>query len=151
MSADGSTAVDAAVRLAIYGALAEHGVAPTWADVARGTGLDGDTVAASVTRLVAAHVIVLDAAGELRMAMPFSAVPTPFRVRSTRSSWWANCAWDALGIAAATGRDVEIATDCPDCGAAMGLGVRGGELAVDEGIAHFAIPAARWWDDIGFT
>ena len=142
---------DTVVRRAIYATLGECGVAPSWAEVAQETGLDASAVAASVARLVAAHVIVLDAAGELRMAMPFAAVPTAFRVCSGDRAWWANCAWDALGIAAATARDVEIATDCPDCGSPLVLGVRDGELTVGEGVAHFAVPAAKWWDDIGFT
>lgn len=142
---------DTVVRRAIYRALAERGVAPTWAEVARETGLDAGMVRESAARLAEAHLLVLDAAGELRMAMPFSAVPTAFRVRSEERAWWANCAWDALGIAAATGRDVKITTDCPDCGSPLVLGVTGGELHHDEAVVHFAVPAARWWDDIGFT
>jgi hypothetical protein len=33
----------------------------------------------------------------------------------------------------------------------MELRVEGGELGEGDGVAHFAVPAARWWDDIGFT
>ena len=142
---------DDVVRRAVYGALAERGVAPTWKEVARETGLGSAAVAASVERLAAAHVLVLDSAGELRMAMPFSALPTAFRVRSGDRAWWANCAWDALGIAAATDRDVDVATDCPDCRSPLVLGVRDGEVVFGEVVAHFAVPAAHWWDDIGFT
>lgn len=72
-------------------------------------------------------------------------------MRAGERAWWANCAWDALGIAAATGRDVKIATECADCGAPLALAVRGGMLAAGKGVAHFAVPAARWWDDIGYT
>jgi hypothetical protein len=32
----------------------------------------------------------------------------------------------------------------------MQLEVRGSELEA-EGVAHFAVPAGQWWDDIGFT
>jgi hypothetical protein len=32
----------------------------------------------------------------------------------------------------------------------MQLEVERGELHAD-GVAHFAVPAAHWWDDIGFT
>ena len=38
------------------------------------------------------------------MAMPFSALPTAFRVVVGERSVWANCAWDAFGIAAALER-----------------------------------------------
>lgn len=151
LSEHNAAVVDAAIRVAIYEMLVERGVAPTRAELARVTGLAANAVATSMARLAAAHVLVLDDAGELRMAMPFSAVPTAFRVRSDDRAWWANCAWDALGIAAATGRDVDITTDCPDCGAPLALGVRNGALQSSEGVAHFAVPAARWWDDIGYT
>jgi hypothetical protein len=32
------------------------------------------------------------------MLNPFSAVETPHRVEAGGRSWFANCAWDALGI-----------------------------------------------------
>jgi hypothetical protein len=143
--------IDRAVRLAIYERIAETGEAPTRGEVAGATALSDGAVAESFARLADAHVLVLDDAGDVRMAMPFSAVPTPFRVRSGTRGWWGNCAWDALGIAAATGRDVEIDTECPDCNAPLALEVRGGTLVAGEGIAHFAVPASRWWEDIGFT
>ena len=33
----------------------------------------------------------------------------------------------------------------------MRLRVEAGELIDGDGLAHFAVPAAHWWDDIGFT
>ena len=53
-------------------------------------------------RLDRAHALVLDAdTGAIRMANPFSAVPTPHRVHADGRRWHANCAWDAFGICAA--------------------------------------------------
>jgi Alkylmercury lyase len=144
--------LDDLVRGAIYDALAESGRSPARADVARVTGLRPDDVAAAYQRLSDRHVIVLDPeSGEVWMAMPFSAVPTAFRVSSGATQWWANCAWDALGIAAATQRDVTVDTTCPDCGDPLRLDVRRGAVPAGPGIVHFAVPAAHWWDDIGFT
>ncbi|HET7566132.1 MAG TPA: organomercurial lyase [Gemmatimonadaceae bacterium] len=151
MSEHDAAGVDAIIRVAIYETLVERGVAPTRAELAHATGLAANAVATSMARLAAAHVLVLDDAGDVRMAMPFSAVPTAFRVRSGDRAWWANCAWDALGIAAATECDIAITTECPDCGAPLTLGVRNGALQSSEGVAHFAVPAAHWWDDIGYT
>jgi hypothetical protein len=85
------------------------------------------------------------------MAMPFSAVPTPFRVTTAEGAWFANCAWDALGIPAALGVDARIATSCADCGQPMTTEVHGGHLVNDSGVILFAVPAAHWWDDIRFT
>lgn len=41
---------------------------------------------------------------------PFAMTPTRFWVTSKRGGWWANCAWCALGIAAALQTDVRIIT-----------------------------------------
>ena len=40
---------------------------------------------------------------------------------------------------------------CPDCGRPMGLRVQGGVLQEQDGVAHFAVPARQWWDNIGYT
>jgi len=146
---------DALVRQAIYRSFAERWTPPTRSSVAAAAGLDAADVAASYDRLALARAIVLDPlSGEVRMAMPFSAVPTAFRVRGLggeHAAWWANCAWDALGIAAATRRDVEIVTECADCHEHLVLRVVDGAPDDLSLVVHFLVPAARWWDDIGFT
>ena len=76
------------------------------------------------------------------MAAPLSARPTPFLVTTPLGTYFGNCVWDALGIAAMLGHDARIDTDCADCGAAMTLEIEGGELRA-EGVAHFAVPAAH--------
>jgi hypothetical protein len=103
-------------------------------------------------RLHEAHALVLTASKlELRMANPFSAAPTAHRVRAREQWWYANCAWDAVGICAALGADGRIETSCPDCREAIAVELRGA-LPDDAGLVfHSLVPAARWWDDIGFT
>ena len=143
---------DALVRLAIYESFATRGTPPTRAGIVVVTGFDANAVAASYERLAIGRAVVLDAVtGEIRMAMPFSAVPTAFRVRASGVTWWANCAWDALGIGAATGRDVEIVTQCPDCHERLVLHTVDGVPEEVPWVVHFLVPVARWWDDIGFT
>jgi hypothetical protein len=86
------------------------------------------------------------------MLHPFSAVPTPHRVVSAGRSWYANCAWDALGIPAALHADGDVESACADCGEPVRLTVRDGELVGGADLlVHFVVPARRWWDDIGFT
>ncbi|HEX5974735.1 MAG TPA: organomercurial lyase [Rubrobacteraceae bacterium] len=85
------------------------------------------------------------------MANPFSAVPTPFLVRAGDRSWYGNCIWDAMGISAMLQQDAVIEASCGCCGMAMQVTVVNGSLEEAPGIAHFAIPAARWWDDIVFN
>jgi hypothetical protein len=132
---------DLAMRARIYDALLRSGHAPAAADL-------GDRDA--LQRLADGHVLVLDDAGEILMAPPFSAVPTPFLVQTSTLRAFGNCIWDALGIAAMLQSDVEIATSCGDCGTAMGVAVRDGVVAGD-GLMHFALPARQWWQDIVFT
>ena len=146
------TDTDYAVRHEILTALSRD--APvTRISVMQTLGLDYVEVSASYARLAADHVIVLDAAtGEVWMALPFSAVPTPFRVVAGDVAVWANCAWDAFGVAAALERDVSFTTPCPGSGAVITAGVRHGTAYASPGVvAHVGVPAARWWDDIGFT
>ena len=146
------TTVDLAVRHCILTALAS-GATPTRVSIAQALGLDYAQVTASYAALAATHVVVLDTgSGEVWMAMPFSAVPTPFRVVVGDRSVWANCAWDAFGIAAALGEDVSFATPCPASDAVIAGGVRRGVAFAHPGaVAYVGVPAARWWDDIGFT
>ena len=109
-------------------------------------------VRSAMERLHAAHAIVLDSATrEPWMALPFSSVPTPFAIEGGGRSWFANCAWDAFGIPILVGVDAVISTTCQDCEAQIVYRVEQRRLADAHGVVHFAVPAARWWDDIGFT
>jgi len=103
-------------------------------------------------RLHDAHALVLDAeTREIRMANPFSAVPTPFRVESGGRRWFGNCAWDAFGICAALGVDGRIETVCADCDEPIEVRVRDGRPDDETLVFHCLVPAAQWWDDIVFT
>jgi hypothetical protein len=59
--------------------------------------------------------------------------------------------WDGFGVLAMVGADGVVSASCPDCGEPLELRVRGGELEPVDAVVHFAVPAARWWDNIGFT
>ena len=101
---------DDRVRLSVYRHFVRRGLAPEVHDLGDELGASPAVIAASLERLAAAHVLVLDRASRrLWMAMPFSAVPTAFRVRTSGGEWWANCAWDALGISA-MGALISLAT-----------------------------------------
>jgi hypothetical protein len=145
--------LDRDVRLAVYRGFVDDGRPPAPPEIARTLGVDTSTVEASLRRLADAHVLVL-APGTpyVWMANPFSAIPTPFSVRTAGRDYWGNCIWDALGIAACLGTDARIDTFCPDCAEPLSLQVRDGELqSPAECMIHFAVPAAHWWDDIGST
>jgi hypothetical protein len=85
------------------------------------------------------------------MANPLSAYPTPFRVTTQRGAWWASCVWDAFGIPAMLGEDGVIETADQVTGEPFELRIEDGELQPAEAVAHFAVPASRWWENIGYT
>jgi hypothetical protein len=144
--------LDSRVRLAVYRHFVRFGEAPTLRDVGDEVGASPAAVADSFERLAAAHILVLDPATRgLWMAMPFSAVPTSFRVTTPSGQWWANCAWDALGVSAMLQAPAEIITTCSGCGDPPPVRTTGREVSTGAGVVHFAVPAASWWDDIGFT
>ena len=99
-----------------------------------------------------AHALVLNPdTDELRMANPFSAVPTAYRVRAAGRWWYGNCAWEALGICAALHADGRIESSCPDCGEPYAVNVAGQTADRPDLLFHCLVPAAHWWDDIIFT
>lgn len=113
---------------------------------------DEAEVRAGWRRLHEAHALVLNpATDEIRMANPFSAVPTAYRVSAKGRWWYANCAWDAFGVLAALDVDGRIESSCPDCGEPYAVEVRGRKIDAFELLFHCLVPAARWWDDIVFT
>ena len=110
-------------------------------------------VTAAFIQLGDSHVYVLEPGDptRLRMANPFSAVPTSFHVDVGPRSYFGNCAWDALGIVSLLGGDGRVTTRCPDCQESLILEVAGGRLVHGEGFVHFGVPARHWWDDIIHT
>ncbi|NOT00655.1 MAG: hypothetical protein HOP29_08510 [Phycisphaerales bacterium] len=135
------------------------------------------------------------------MAPPFSGIETPFLVRANGKGYYANCVWDALGVAATLHADAVVEAFDGHTGEPMRIEVRNGALVRSEvrdgtsvpadvrdggpvpvqirdgapvpmkvrdgtvvpvamrdatpvpteAVAHFAVPAARWWTDIVFT
>jgi hypothetical protein len=143
--------IDPRVRAAVYETTLRNGAPPAGSQVAIALQLPVAEVLASFRRLAEAHMLVLQRdSGEILMANPFSAVPTPFRVRAGSLASYGNCIWDALGIPAMLGSDAEIETSCADCGTAARIAVRDGAVH-GEGLMHFAVPAHSWWDDIVFN
>jgi hypothetical protein len=143
---------DVAVRNLTYHLFVDRGHAPTVADVATAAGSTASEIRAAWRRLHDVHALVLHpATSELRMANPFSAVVTAYRVHAAGRSWYANCAWDAFGICAVLHVDGRIETVCPDCNDAIECEVRAAQPSDKSLLFHCLVPASAWWDDIVFT
>ncbi len=143
---------DLDLRNRTYQLVVALGRVPSAEELATSCGLPVQRVRDGWRRLHAEHAVVLDASGtQLRMANPFSAVPTAYRV-SARGRWWyANCAWDAVGVCAALHCAGRIESSCLDCGEPLAVQVQPGQAPVEPWVFHCLVPAARWWDDIAFT
>ena len=136
------------LRHAIYAGLAATGAIPSRSELATSAG-GSDQLDAQLRALHDHHQLVLDADLSIRMALPFSGIPTDHIVRSGDRRWFANCAWDALAIPAAMGIDAAIEAPWLDDGTPVDLHIVDGELRGDtDAHVHFVIPARRWWDDI---
>jgi len=144
-------ASDVVLRNMTYRRFVELGRAPTVSEVANAIGVSDAEVRAGWQRLHDAHALVLDGAGDIRMANPFAAQPTPFRVEAAGRSWYANCGWDAFGIGAALRADSSIRAACADCGTPIDIAVNDGRSDRTDLVFHVPIPAASWWNDIGYT
>jgi len=145
------------VRLRLYRMFLDLGRCPSSAEVAASLQCGVSDVATAFQEFAAAHMLVLQpGSGEVLMANPLSAVPTPFVVETQSDtgskSWYGNCIWDALGVIAMLQRDGRVLTSCGCCGESMTVSVHKGDVeAKPPGVVHFAIPAKRWWDDIVFN
>lgn len=149
---DAEQAFDKVVRHHVYDSVMQSGLLPTIAETSSALARSPADVRDSFQRLADGHILVLQqGSGEILMANPFSAVPTPFLVKAGGQAYYANCIWDAMGIPAMLKQDAIIEASCGCCSTAMTLNVTNGSLEEAQGIAHFAIPAAHWWDDIVFN
>jgi hypothetical protein len=144
---------DTAVKLHIYKVIAETTRAPTSMEVAEALKTSSQEVEGAFQRLYEKRLLVLEPGNNsrIRMAPPFSGVKTSFVVEVGGKSYYANCAWDALAIPAALHSDGEINASDGFTGEAMLLQVRDGSPVPEECVIHFAVPAAKWWDDIIYT
>ena len=143
---------DTKLRQAVYQHFANTGQAPSLAQIAAQLGCTEHDVRAGYARLRANRVLLLEPDGEtIRMAPPFSGVPTPHITVVGRQTYFANCAWDALGIAAALHQEAVVHSSCGQSGAPLRLRVGLDGPEPSSWLFHCQVPAARWWADLIFT
>ena len=144
---------DTQVKLAIYGMIAESGEMPTAREIAQTIDLSEQDVCDAFVRLHSKRLLVPEPGdpSRIRMAPPFSGIPTAFPVNANGKRYYANCVWDAYGVAAALHADALIPASDGQTGEPLILEIKNGRPLPKPYVAHFAVPAARWWDDIVFT
>ena len=142
-------ATDRLVRASVFELLVAGSQDVTLADLSVSTGLPRRAVAESLVRLADEHRLVLSVERDrVVMAHPFSTVPTGYRAEIGDRVWSANCAWDAFGILALLGDGNAVASPL---GRSESVWTVSDGVVEPGGVVHFVVPAARFWDDIGFT
>jgi Alkylmercury lyase len=145
--------LDIKVKLAIYEVTAETGRVPNSWEIARKIDIDEDEVLSALGRLHGKRLLLPEPGDprRIRMAPPFSGIQTAFPVGANGKLYYANCVWDAYGIAAALHCDAISRTSDGHTREPLTLEVKNGEPVLKSYVAHFAVPAAHWWDDLIFT
>lgn len=144
---------DTTVKLNIYTTIARTAQIPSAPEVAQALGATLEDVLAAFKTLYQKRLLVPEPGdpSRIRMAPPFSGIETPFRVNVQDKMYYANCAWDAFGIPAALHANASVHTSDAYSGEPITLEVRNGQPIPQPCVIHFAVPAARWWEDILYT
>ncbi|MBM4422782.1 MAG: hypothetical protein FJ030_05250 [Chloroflexi bacterium] len=141
------------VRTFIYQHFAATTRAPGLGEIARHFGLSAGQAGETLTALHEKHALFLEPGTlDIRIANPFSAIPTPFEVEADGKRYWANCAWDSFGIPAALhATEAAIRSVCAHSGAPLSLSVKQGRAVSSGEVVHFLVPFQRWYEDMTFT
>jgi Alkylmercury lyase len=144
---------DTTVKLNIYDTIARTTRPPTNLEIAQALDAPLPEVEAAFARLHSKRLLVPEPGdpSRIRMAPPFSGIPTSFPVKVQDRLYYANCAWDALGIPAALHQDAVIEASDAYTGEAITLEIVNGQPNDQGCVIHFAVPAALWWQDIIYT
>jgi hypothetical protein len=147
-----SASLDSTVRHAINLHAIHTGFAPDVKTLADSLKRPFEEIERSLDRLAGNRGLVLHPGSHrIWIAHPFSFAPTAFWVTSARGSWWGNCAWCSLGIAAMLEEDATVVTRAGGEAATLEVAVRDGAVQQSELLVHFAVPAAKWWDNVHYT
>jgi hypothetical protein len=140
------------IRAFVYRYIADTTRAPRMDETAARFALTPDEAASAYQALHTRHALFLNPdTHEILMANPFSNVETPFRVHAHGKTFFANCAWDSLGIPATLHCDADVEAVCAQGGEAISLQVRAGKVSKSDVLVHFLVPFKHWYDNLVFT
>jgi hypothetical protein len=138
-----------AVRHFIYQYIVEHEQPPSVEETATGLAIGLAEAENAYRGLHERHAILLKPGSlDVRIANPFSGVPTAFLVHANGHTYWANCAWDTLGIAAALHSDARIEAVCADTQTPAEIHVEHGAVRGNGEVIHLPVPYRNWHDDL---
>lgn len=141
-----------ALRIFVYDEIVARGLPPKSSEIASHFGTSADIARREIGALKIGKTILPDPkSGEIWMAGPFSSAQTPYQVVRDSRRWWANCAWDMLGIPMILKERATVTTGCTDCGSPLTVDCDPNTPPTTDAVVHFFVPARSWYEDIGFT
>lgn len=143
---------DVTLRTTVYRHLATTGRSPTLDVMREAIGATNEQVKDGYRRLYAKRMLVpADDFASVRMAPPFSGIPTQHRATVDGTEYFANCAWDAFGVVAALGGTGDVLSRCEQTLEPLLLHLTIDGPPPSGWLFHCVVPAAAWWNDIVFT
>ena len=140
------------VRAFVYAYFADTTRPPSVEETAVHFGISTEEASELYKELHNRHALFLDLdKAAIRMANPFSGIPTDFKVHANGKTYFANCAWDMLGIPAVLHCDAVIDAVFTESNEPIQLEVKDGKVTNGDLLVHFPLPFSRWYDDLVFT
>ncbi len=140
------------VRHFVYAHIQDTTRPPSVDETAAHFGLSTNEATELYKELHNRHALFLDVDEvAIRMANPFSGIPTDFRVHANGKTYFANCAWDMLGIPAALHCDAVIDAVFTESNEPIQLEVKDDKVTNGNLLVHFPLAFSRWYDDLVFT
>jgi hypothetical protein len=140
------------VRAFVYRHLAETTRAPQVAETAAHFALAHKEAISAYEELHGRHAFFLKpGTHDILMANPFSGVSTPFKVYANDKTYFANCAWDSLGIPVALHVDAKVEASCAQSGEPFRLNIVNQQIQDSDVLVHFLLPFRDWYNDLAFT
>lgn len=140
------------VRHFVYGHFADTTHPPSVDETANHFNISNEEVSELYLELHNRHAFFLDLETlNIRMANPFSGIRTDFKVLANGKTYFANCAWDMLGIPAVLHSDAIIEGACSESNETVQLEIKNGQVVNNDLLIHFPLPFTRWYDDLVFT
>jgi hypothetical protein len=136
----------------VYAQIAETSRPPSVDETAVHFDISAEAASELYKELHNCHAVFLDLDKmAIRMANPFSGIPTDFKVHANGKTYFANCAWDMLGIPAALHCDAVIDAVFTESNESVQLEVKDGKVTNGGLLVHFPLAFSHWYDDLVFT
>jgi len=140
------------VRHFVYNHFADTTHPPSVEETARRFNISTKEAGDDYQELNNRHQFFLDPSTvNIRMAWPFSAMPTDFKVHANGRTYYANCAWDMLGIPVVLQSDATADAICTESNDAVQLEIKNGQVTNRDLLIHFPVAFSHWYDDLVFT